>query len=240
MLLGCVLCVLVQCVPCTLVTWLKITAALTPFIYYVMARETNDDVIISNEEIMSKWKGTAKAEKVENPKVLSDAVIQKLLHAGAVVRKMEGEQLFHIRIEFGDAAFRVYESWVSALPEEVDPHVLAIVAPAPSIVGTVLEPPLAIQTILQRECNALIHYYAPLRLADFATGAVPAIPPAAAVRVPIDVHHASFALSKIFEAIRAPPAVGYPTLTGLSAGSYICDVVQMWSNVDLTVVLFRC
>ena len=190
--------------------------------------------------IMSKWKGAAKAKKVQNPKILSDAVIQELLHAGAVVRKMEGEQLFHIRIEFGYAAFQVYESWVSALPEEVDPCVFAIVAPAPSIVGTVLEPPLALQATLQRECNALIKYYAPLRLADFAIGAVPAIPPAAAVRVPIDVHHASFALSKIFEAIRAPPAVGYPTLTGLAAGSYIFDVVQIWSNANVTVVVFRC
>ena len=108
-------------------------------------------------------------------------------------------------------------------------HVLAVVAPGPDITGTVL----AIGIFLQRECNALIHHYAPLRPANFAAGAVPAIPPAvpAALRLPIAVQHASFAL---LEAIRAPPAVGYPTLTGLCASSYICNVLQVWSNATVT------
>ena len=81
--------------------------------------------------------------------------------------------------------------------------------------------------------SALIHHYAPLRPANFAAGAVPAIPPAvpAALRLPIAVQHASFAL---LEAIRAPPAVGYPTLTGLCASSYICNVLQVWSNATVT------
>ena len=130
-------------------------------------------------------------------------------------------------MEFSDAAYQLYMSWVCALPEEVEPHVHAVVAPAVNIVGTVLEPPLTIVGVLQRECNALIHHYAPLRLEDFAAGAVPPIPPAAAVAIPIAVHHVSFALSMIFEAISSPPAVGYPTLTGLAAGSYICDVQQV-------------
>ena len=42
---------------------------------------------------------------------------------------------------------------VSALPEEADPHVHAVVDPDPDIIGTVLEPPLAIHEVLQMECN---------------------------------------------------------------------------------------
>ena len=129
---------------------------------------------------------------------------------------------------------------VSALPEEVDMHILAVFTPGPDIIATVLEPRLAINMALQqRECNALIHHYAPLCPANFAAGAVPAIPPAVPVRPPITVHHASLALSKIFEAIHAPPAVGYPVLTGLVAGSHICDVLHISSNAVVTVALSK-
>ena len=58
-----------------------------------------------------------KAKKVKNPKVLSGVPIQELRDAGAVVNEVGDEALLHIRMEFGDAAFKVYESWVSALPK---------------------------------------------------------------------------------------------------------------------------
>jgi len=89
------------------------------------------------------------------------------------------------------------------------------------------------------EANALIRFYAPLRLTDFAGGAAPVIPQAAAGNMFTSVHHASFSLSKIFEAIRAPPAAGYPALAGLPVGSYICSVQHIWSNALVTVALTK-
>jgi len=180
-----------------------------------------------------------KAKKNTNPKFLSRELVEELRDAGAYVEKVKGEPLVHIRMDFGDAAFKIYASWYMSLSEDVDLKVVAVVAPPPNIVGTIVAPDPAIGFALQTECNALINHFAPLRLGDFAGGALPVIPPAAAVAIPIQVHHASFSLSKIFQAICAPPAVGYPTITSLADGSYICHVLQQWSNAAVTVILSK-
>ena len=46
-------------------------------------------------------------------------------------------------------------------------------------------------------------------------------------------------MSKIFQAIRTPPAVGYPILNNLADGSYICQVTQSWSGADVTVMFYK-
>jgi len=94
-------------------------------------------------------------------------------------------------------------------------------------------------TKIMLEANALIRFYAPLRPADFAGGAAPVIPHVVAGNMFTPVHHASFSLPKIFEAMRAPPAVSFPALAGLPLGSYICSVQHIWSNALVTVALIK-
>jgi hypothetical protein len=173
-------------------------------------------------------------------KVLPTNLVENLKVLGATVLDIPEEKLFKISILFGDTAYNAFENWICSLEENIDPTVMAVVNPSPNIIGTTLAPNPALTWPIQNEANSIIAHYAPLRLVDFAGGAVPVIGGVIfGLPLGVPVAHASITLSKIFSALQNPPNVQYPTITGLSSGCYICNVIQMWSNAFVTVSLFK-
>ena len=166
------------------------------------------------------------------------AVIEAAREAGADVDKCDGEDLYIIRVKYGDAAHKVLEDWVVRLPDNTDPQVSAIWAPSAAIVGTALEP-AAVGQILT-EANSIINHYAPLQAANFNANPTPVIGgPIVGPQVPTNVHHAQIALTKLGGRIQNPASPLYPTLMGLPSGSYICTILINWRNVGQTIALFK-
>ena len=173
------------------------------------------------------------------PTGIPTKVRNNLRNLGAVVEKLVGENLYSITgIVYGDEAWKVYEEWGKSI--DGDPRVGAVYGPSEDIVDTALCPQDAIGIPLLRECNSIIYYYSSLRPNDFGGGdQFPEIgAPLRAPRPFVKVHHATMALSKLMERLQQPPA-NYPVLASLRSGSYICTVVQGWSNAAVDIDLFK-
>jgi hypothetical protein len=161
-------------------------------------------------------------------------VLEELKTSGAVVEKLQGEDLYSVsHIEFKDKAWDIYATWGEAVNQE--PRVGAMFAPS----ETALCPKDILGIPIQRETNSVIHYYAPLRIEDFANNVEPGIgPPLQAHHPHVIVHHSAVALSRLMERIQKPPE-NYPAIHGLKSGSYICTVIQTWANAVVEITLFK-
>ena len=68
--------------------------------------------------------------------------LNQLALAGAELSKVVGEDLYEVRIRSDDAAFLLYENWLSELQKDADPRVQAVVAPDTAIMDTIFCPPI--------------------------------------------------------------------------------------------------
>ena len=165
-------------------------------------------------------------------------ILNEMRNRGALVEKLVGENLYSVtEIVYGDEAWKVYQDWGNTM--DGDLRVGAVFAPSENIIHSVLCPNDALGIPIQRESNSIIYYYAPLRMQDFRNQVLPEIGiPLVAPRPLVNIKHATIALSKLMQRIQNPPA-NYPTLNSLCSGSYICTVVQQWSNAGVDIELFK-
>jgi hypothetical protein len=173
----------------------------------------------------------------ESPAKVPKNTIGDMLVSGATVKEVE-ENLFSIsNVNYGDQAWLVYQKW--AMKCKADPRVGAGFFPPGSIINTALVPHSDLVHHIQIEANSIITHYSDLRMEDFEGENDPELPdPLPAPEMMINIHHASIAVSKLMQTIQNPPG-NYPTIRGLKAGSYICTVNQQWSNVGVTINIFR-
>jgi hypothetical protein len=64
-----------------------------------------------------------------------DRVLEAAKEAGGRVAKIPGEDSCCVRCEFGDACYRVLNTWVSTLDDDAAPRVTAIFRPAAARAG---------------------------------------------------------------------------------------------------------
>ena len=167
------------------------------------------------------------------------SVIEAARDANGEVEKVEGEDLYIIRVTNGDKACCILNKWIDGLPDDADPNVAAIWAPPASIVGSTLVS-AAVGIPILTEANSIINHYAPFTANTFAAADPPPIPaPLAAPVVPMQVHHARMALTKLVGRIQNPVDPNYPTIMALGGGSYICTVYIQWANVGQTIHVYK-
>jgi hypothetical protein len=175
-----------------------------------------------------------KKKFIKIPKKVFDGMKEQ----GALVDKLVGENLYSVtNLVYGDKAWKVYEDW--GVTVDADPQVLAVFTPPENIIDSVLCPDEALCFPIQREANSIVYHYAPLRMEDFRLEALPEVgPPLRAVEPFVRVHHTSIALTKIMSRIQRPPE-NYLTLQSLRTESYMCTIIQQWSNAGVAIHLFK-
>jgi hypothetical protein len=184
---------------------------------------------------MGRTKKKARTEGASMPQ----SVIDEARSKKADVEKVLDEDLYIIRVKNGDEAYCVLNKWIEGLPDDTDLNVSAIFAPPANIVGTALFPGGLAWPILQ-EANSIINHYAPFDKHTFAAADPPAIgPPLGGPVIPMQVHHAKMALTKLVGRIQNPADPNYPTIVGLGNGSYICTVYIQWANVGQTIHVYK-
>lgn len=123
-------------------------------------------------------------------------VISAVHEANSDVEKVQGEDLYVIRVTNRDKACGIINKWITGLPDDFDPNVMAIWAPPASIFGSALVP-TAVGNIMT-ETNSIINHYAPFDQNTFQATDPPAIGlPLAPPIVPTLMHHAAMALTKV-------------------------------------------
>lgn len=134
-----------------------------------------------------------------------------------------------IKCTMGDKAAGVYLEWIQNVSD--DPDVQAVWAPT----GGVIPPPAQVGPLLH-EANWMIQHASALRMNDFAGGAVPAIggPGMGFLGLPIAVHHAGVAGNYLLNILQNPPP-HYTAINSLGAGTYICTVQYIWSEVVVVI-----
>ena len=172
--------------------------------------------------------------RVKLPASLLDA-IRKL---GGRVTKCPGEDLHSVEgVLYGSPVWDIYEQWAAS--SGGDPQLTCGFWPSADIVRTALAPPEHMAGAITREVQSLIYYYAQLRAEDIdAAGEAPIGAPLPAPPAIVHVHHAKLALSALMSRIQHPPE-NYPILAALRAGSYICNISQVWSNTVVDIVLYK-
>ena len=172
---------------------------------------------------------------------MPDSVISAARKANGDVEKIKGEDLYVIRVKNGDKACDIIiNKWITGLPDDVDPNVMAIWAPPASIFGSTLVPAAVLGINILTEANSIINYYAPFSRNTFEAADPPAIgPPLAPPVVPILIDHAAMALTKVIGRIQNPADPNYPTIMGLGGGSYICTIHIQRANVGQTIHVFK-
>ena len=134
-----------------------------------------------------------------------------------------------IKCTTGDRTSGVYLEWIQNVSD--DPDVQAIWAPTGGVI-----PPPALGVPLLNEANWMIQHVSVLRMNDFAGGAVPAIggPGIGFLGLPIPVHHASVAGNYLVNMLQNPPPL-YVAINSLGAGTYICTLQYIWSDVVVAI-----
>jgi hypothetical protein len=182
---------------------------------------------VTNSPRNSKASFFSEKYRISNPKVskIPEDLFPKLAATGAIVEELDGGSLYSVHnIDYGDEAWSIYKDW--AMTVEDDPRIGAGFFPSAAILNSTICPSLTLVHPIQVEANSLIRQYSTLRMQDFANGNVPVIAgPVAAFPMLTNVQHATIAVSKMMEAIQAPPA-NYPIISGLKSGSYICTVIN--------------
>ena len=170
---------------------------------------------------------------------MPESVIAAAGKAKGDVEKIPGEDLYIIRVTNGDKACDIINKWITGLTDDVEPNVMAIWAPPASIFGSALDPAAVAINILT-EANSIINHYAAFTRQTFQAADPPAIgPPLAPPVVPMQIHHAAMALTKVIGRIQDPADPNYPTIMGLGGGSYVCTIHIQWANVGQTIHVFK-
>ncbi|CAK4370070.1 unnamed protein product [Aphanomyces euteiches] len=166
-------------------------------------------------------------------------LIAAMVDAGAQKEELEGEDLRIVRIErVGSKSWELYKNWACSLGE-VDPMVQAVFAPTAAIQQSCLSPPNAMGIGIMNEANSIINHMAPLLIADFPVGGIPALPgPLANPIMMANIHHAKVAVTALIEAI-SDPGANYGVINALRPGVYICHVQYGWRGAFITVPVFR-
>lgn len=165
-------------------------------------------------------------------RVLDAAVIE-----GGDLSKLPGEEMYVLKVRFGDESYKVVNNWVSTL--EGDPRVDVLFLPPNNILGTVICLPMATWAHILCEASSIAFHYAPLVANDFALQH-PVIPgPFAGPVGNILVHHAQIALHALHARIQNANDPNYPVISSLPSGSYICNVTTHWANVGYSVAIYK-
>ena len=191
-------------------------------------------------QLVEKMTISTEKARTENTKVPKD-VISGMKKVGACIDSIPAEGLFSVsNVKYGDAAWKIFEEWANKV--EADPFVSATFNPRDAIRRTALVPPNTIGFDIVREAMSIISQYEGILIDAFANGNLPPLNPPFGPDddIPDDVRiaHASVALSHLMTRIQSPPD-NFPVLSGLKAGSYICTIAQVWSNVTVRIALFK-
>jgi hypothetical protein len=146
-------------------------------------------------------------------------VIAPTAAAGAEKEEVNGEDLRVVRVDGVDSnAWKVNEDWVLSLGQ-VDSPVLAHVAPPHHLRYTLVCHPMKLVGRIRDEANSIVNHFAPLRMSDFAVASSCSTPLASrlAPAAPMNVQHATVAVTALLQAISSPEA-GFPVIHALHQG----------------------
>ena len=165
-------------------------------------------------------------------------VISDLKCAGANVTKQIGNMYVIQSIRFGDAASNVFAAFAELSFN--DPVVVIDFDPSPSLIATCFTPNVVLGPEILREARSICGHYA-LLMAHHFVGAEPPLLPGPLLRPPLlqSIRHPKIALTQICLRIQDPAHPGYPTLTALRSGSYICSVSFHWLTSMSSYAVFK-
>ena len=166
-------------------------------------------------------------EQVKDRSEIPKRVIFDLRRAGAKVTKLGGNSYIIKNIRFRDAASDVLAAFAESCTN--DPLVSIDFEPTPNIETTCLTPSVRLVPRILREARSIRTHYAPLMARHFVGEEPPPIPgPLPRPLLVESIRHLKIALMQLCPRIQKSAHPGYPTLTALPSGSYICTVSFQW------------
>jgi hypothetical protein len=153
-------------------------------------------------------------------------VLGDLKRAGANVTKLARNKYFVQNIRFGDAAWDVLATFAESSND--DPLIYVGFFPSPDFSNSCMAPSPDLENEIVREARSIVSHYVPLMASDFSFDRVPLIPgPLQFPPLMVNIRHPNIALVGLHSRIRNP---GYPTLTAIRPGCYVCTIIYIWRN----------